>query len=282
MAKHDQNAPHSPITPQQAALLRWQIAAGIDETIEETPQNRFAELPSPALASEASQPETPVIIQKASSEPLAHLPAFEAMAKATALASTATTLAELRAAVEGFRGLAICRSATMPVFAQGVETPQVMVLGEAPGADEDRSGVPFCGKSGQLLDKMLAAIGLDRKQNAYISNVIFWRPPGNRTPNAEEIATCRPFVEKHIALLDPPCLFLLGSVAVKALLDKETALGKLRGSVYSFQNPANGKAYPVHLSYHPSYLLRSPQQKKLAWQDLLALKASLPNQAEPV
>lgn len=150
-----------------------------------------------------------------------------------------------------------------------------MIIGEAPGVQEDAQGIPFCGPSGMLLDKMLASIGLSRSENAYISNTVFWRPPGNRTPSPEETAICLPFVEKHIALVNPALLILAGGVATTTLLQKDQSISRLRGKLYDYTNPYLSKPIPTLLTYHPSYLLRSPAQKSLAWQDLLMAKQFL-------
>lgn len=239
---------------QALAILEWYTAMGVDETLGETPHDWH----KPVLV---SPPTTP---QHKSPSPA--ISANSALNDATKLAAEASTLAELESMIRHFQGLALCRTATQAVFAEGNLAAPLMVIGEAPGAEEDRRGVPFCGPSGQLLDKMLAAIGFSRAENAYITNSLFWRPPGNRTPSIEEITICRPFVEKHIKLQKPKVILLTGGVAVRALLDDETALGKLR------QKDLNYKGIPVIATYHPSYLLRSPSQKKLAWEDMIALK----------
>lgn len=249
------------------AILDWYAAMGVDELLEETPQNRLTAKPKrPPLKTAAAPSSSPATAQ----------PAAAALLQETqALADAAQTLAELEQAVKNFKGLSICKTATNPVFADGIADSQLMIIGEAPGAQEDRQGVPFCGPSGHLLDKMLAAIGHDRKKNCYISNVIFWRPPGNRNPSPEEIAVCRPFVQKHIALIRPKVLFLAGGVAIRALLEDDRSIGRLRGQVHSYHNPVDNRQTPVVVSYHPSYLLRMPTQKRLAWDDLLLLKAQL-------
>ncbi|NBO19007.1 MAG: uracil-DNA glycosylase, partial [Proteobacteria bacterium] len=141
-------------------------------------------------------------------------------------------------------------------------------IGEAPGAQEDLQGIPFCGPSGALLDKMLAAIGLDRR-SVYISNSVFWRPPGNRQPSAEETMICQPFVEKHIALVKPALLILAGGTATTAVLRKEASISRLRGKLYPYTNPYITEPVQTLVTFHPSYLLRTPGQKRLAWHDLL-------------
>lgn len=239
----------------ELAVLEWYLAMGVDETLGEEP---FA----------LRAPEAPPPVAAVPAAPLTASPAV-ALEETRALAAAATTLTELEAAIRGYKSLSLCRSATQAVFAEGAIDAPLMVIGEAPGAEEDRRGIPFCGPSGQLLDRMLAAIGFSRTQNAYITNSLFWRPPGNRTPSAEELAICRPFIEKHIELQKPKVILLAGGVAVRSLLQDETSLSRLRGKELSYKN------IPVIVTYHPSYLLRQPSQKRLAWADLLALKALL-------
>lgn len=200
---------------------------------------------------------------------------IEAIADARALADAAEDLAALENAVRNFNGCALRKTATNTVFAQGVAASRLMFIGEAPGADEDRNGVPFCGPSGQLLDKMLSFIGLNRAENFYITNTLFWRPPGNRQPTKEELEICRPLVEKHIALVNPKILVLVGGTATAAILNETRGITRLRGQVFSYQNAYMAAPVPVHVIYHPSYLLRQPLAKKQCWADLLALKKAL-------
>lgn len=198
-----------------------------------------------------------------------------AIADARALADAAADLAALEAAVRGFDGCALKKTATHTVFAQGVATSRVMFIGEAPGADEDRQGVPFCGESGQLLDKMLGFIGLHRAENFYITNTLFWRPPGNRQPTPEELAICQPFVEKHITLVNPKLLVLVGGTATKAVLGEDRGITRLRGQKFTYKNDYLAQEIPVRVIYHPSYLLRQPLAKKQTWADLLAIRDAL-------
>jgi len=167
------------------------------------------------------------------------------------------------------------KTATNLVFADGVPGAPLMVVGEAPGADEDRLGRPFVGVSGQLLDRMLGAIGHERKSNAFISNVIFWRPPGNRKPTADEIATCLPFIERLIVLARPQVLLLAGATAASALLQRTEAVGRLRGQWIDYQPTGLERAIPTLVTYHPAYLLRQPLAKREVWRDLLLLKGRL-------
>jgi DNA polymerase len=173
--------------------------------------------------------------------------------------------------VRAFEGCAIKKTASKTVFCDGNPQARLMVIGEAPGAQEDMEGIPFCGPSGQLLNRMLASIGLDRSK-VFISNTIFWRPPGNRQPSAEEIQACLPFVEKLIALVSPSLLVLSGGTSTTALLRKDTSISRLRGKLYDYTNPYLSTPIPVLVTFHPSYLLRTPAQKGLAWQDMLMVK----------
>lgn len=185
-----------------------------------------------------------------------------------------STLAELRQALADFEACPLKATAMHLVFADGNPRARVMLVGEAPGADEDRQGKPFVGLSGQLLDRMLAAIGLDR-ESVYISNVLPWRPPGNRTPTAQEVAQCLPFIQRHIALVQPQVLVLLGGVAVKALLPTQMGITRIRGQWQTLSLPGLTAPLPVLPTYHPAFLLRSPVQKRFAWRDMLALKQFL-------
>jgi DNA polymerase len=150
-----------------------------------------------------------------------------------------------------------------------------MLIGEAPGAQEDRQGKPFVGPSGQLLDRMLATIGLDRSK-VYITNVIYWRPPGNRTPTAAEIATCQPFLERQIELLQPKLLVFVGGIAARALLGVTEGVTKLRGRPFTYE-AGDGRSIPAIVMFHPAYLLRQPAQKRYSWRDLLAIKEKIKN-----
>jgi DNA polymerase len=185
------------------------------------------------------------------------------------------TLDKLRQAVASFDGCALKRTATNTVFADGIAGAPLMVIGEAPGADEDRQGLPFVGRSGQLLDRMLAAIGRDRKRNAYITNMLFWRPPGNRKPTDEEIATCLPFVWRHVVLAEPRVILLSGGTAAESLLGRQDGITRLRGRWYPLAVPGLDHPVPTMATYHPSFLLRTPARKGEAWHDLLEVQAKL-------
>ena len=186
------------------------------------------------------------------------------------LAAAANSLAELKTALENFDGCPLKKGATNTVFADGVPDHRIMLIGEAPGRDEDRQGLPFVGRAGQLLDKMLAAIDLNRKTNAYITNVLNWRPPDNRDPTPEEAAMCLPFLRRHIELVNPGIIILLGAVAAKHVMGKTDGIMRLRGKWLDYH--VNGRMVPVMPTLHPAYLLRRAVEKKLAWHDLQAIE----------
>jgi uracil-DNA glycosylase family 4 len=187
----------------------------------------------------------------------------------------ASRLALLRNKVMNFELCTLKHTATNTVFADGAIDAKIMIIGEAPGATEDAQGIPFCGESGKLLDNMLASIGLLRTKNFYITNTVFWRPPGNRRPTDEEIEICRPFVEEHIAIIDPELLILVGSTAVESLLGKHLQISKIRREYYQYTNKYLGRNITTTALFHPAYLLRQPMQKKTTWYDLLKIKAFL-------
>jgi DNA polymerase len=257
------------------ALLRWYIEMGADEAIGAEPVNRFA--PAPAIPASILAPTprpsaasaTAVAPPKALTESLA-----EAAQSARQLAASAETVEALAGVIAGFDGCGLKRTATNTVFADGNPAAPVMIIGEGPGADEDRIGRPFVGRAGQLLDRMLAAIGLDR-QSAHITNVVYWRPPGNRTPTTAEIASCLPFVLRHIALVHPKILVLAGGTAAGALLAGGQGITRLRGRWFDLEIPGLANPVPTLPMFHPSFLLRTPERKREAWRDLLALRARL-------
>jgi DNA polymerase len=205
--------------------------------------------------------------------PAPTVPAADATARAAReVARAANTLEELREALDGFTGCNLRLTATRLVFADGNPQSRVMLIGEAPGRDEDLQGLPFVGRSGQLLDRMLAAIGLDRN-SVYIANVVPWRPPGNRTPTPQETATCRPFIERQIELANPDFLVCLGGAAAKEIMGTSEGILRLRGNWRDFDT--GSRTIKAIATLHPAYLLRQPLQKRLAWRDLMMLRAAL-------
>jgi DNA polymerase len=258
-------------------LLQFYADTGVDEAIGDAALDRTAAPPPAAIP-------FPVQQQAAEAAPLpvfsvpAAAPvtgAVEALVDAKKAAAAANTIEELRAALESFEGLSLKRTATQTVFADGNPQARVMFVGEAPGADEDRMGKPFVGVSGQLLDKMLSFIGLTREQNFYISNVINWRPPGNRAPSDAEIALSLPFIQRHIELVNPAVVVFVGGVSAKALLQTAQGITRLRGRWTEYMPGGLKEPIPALAMFHPAYLLRSPAQKSLAWADLLSLKAKM-------
>ncbi|MDX1576653.1 MAG: uracil-DNA glycosylase, partial [Kiloniellales bacterium] len=205
----------------------------------------------------------------------------EAVIAAREAAAAAGDLDALKAAIEAFDGCALKKTASNTVVFDGTPRSPLLVIGEAPGAEEDRRGLPFVGPAGQMLDRMLAAIGIDRQSNALISNILFWRPPGNRSPNDAEIGACLPFVEKLIELSAARYLLLVGGPSAKTLLAKSEGVLKLRGRWFHYQNEFLPQPLPALVTLHPAYLLRQPAQKRLAWRDLLALKRAIEAGADP-
>ncbi|NOT39631.1 MAG: uracil-DNA glycosylase [Alphaproteobacteria bacterium] len=270
------------VDPAEArALLKWLVEAGADEALGDAPIDRFAVAAEPARVETAApvpRARTPEPLPQRKSEPLPQrAPAsFAVPARAggsAEIAARCTTLGELRSAVEAFDGCALKVTAKTTVFADGHPDASVMLIGEAPGRDEDLQGLPFVGRSGQLLDRMLNSIGLDRASSAYITNVIFWRPPGNRPPTPEEAAICAPFLLRHIELKQPKVLLLLGGTPVKHVLNVEEGITKIRGRWGRIV--VSGVEIPALPTFHPAYLLRQPGAKRQAWQDLLSLKLKL-------
>lgn len=259
-----------------AALLQFYADTGADEAMGEAPVDRTKPAEKIALFSApAAMIANPSAASGALPAAEAPLGTIEALGDARQLAAAAATIEELKAALDGFQGLSLKRTATQMVFADGNPQARVMLVGEAPGADEDRLGRPFVGVSGQLLDRMLASIGLSRESNIYISNVINWRPPGNRSPSEAEIALSLPFIERHIELVNPAVLIFAGGVAAKALMQTSQGITRLRGKWAEHKSDGLAKPIPTLPIFHPAYLLRSPQEKRLAWADLLKLQVRL-------
>ncbi len=255
-------------------LLDFYLEAGADALVGEQPVDRFA--PEPAAPPvRAPQPVSlpPGLETKGRAAPLAAPQApDEAAMAAREAAKNAKTFDELRAILEKFDGCALKVTTTQLVFADGNPQARVMFVGEAPGRDEDIEGLPFVGRSGKLLDRMLAAIGLDRS-SVYIANIVPWRPPGNRTPTPQESAICLPFIRRQIELVDPDILVCLGGPSAQTLLGIKEGITKMRGRWFTFNTGKREiRAMPT---FHPAFLLRSPLQKRFAWRDFLAIKKAL-------
>jgi DNA polymerase len=265
-----------PNSPDDAAalaqLLRWYADMGVDFAIDDRPHDRFADSAAaaarpPALSENvAPRPRAPRLTSAPETAPSLSTDIVAQSARESARA--AQTLDELREKLQNFEGCGLKTTATQLVFADGNPKAEIMFVGEAPGADEDRIGRPFVGRAGQLLDKMLAAIGLDRTL-VYIANVVPWRPPGNRTPTPLETSACLPFVEQQIALVNPKILICLGAASTQTLLSTKDGIMRLRGRWLEYDR--GGLKIPALAMLHPAYLLRQPGHKKLAWADLRLL-----------
>ncbi|MBB93671.1 MAG: uracil-DNA glycosylase [Rhodobacteraceae bacterium] len=244
------------------ALLAWQVELGATEAICDAPVDRYGLTVPTARGQAAVAPAAPgPAAPPAIAEP-------DPVDMAEKAARAAGSLEALRAALEAFEWCDLKKGARTTVFSDGVPGARVMVIGEAPGRDEDREGRPFVGRAGQLLDRMLAPIGLSRAENVYIANVLPWRPPQNRDPRPDEIAMMKPFLAAHIRLAAPEVLVIMGNISCQALLGKK-GITRLRGR----WDQAVGK--PALPTFHPAYLLRTPTAKREAWADMLALRARL-------
>ena len=252
-------------------ILNWYLDAGVTECIAEKPTNRFSPLSEVVLLKKrlADPISKAVPIQQNTT------PANNLLQSASQAAATANTLEELKEALMNFDGCALKTTAKNTVFGQGNPHADIMFIGEAPGADEDRLGLPFVGLSGQLLDKIMLAIGLSRQTNAYISNIIPWRPPGNRNPSNVEIALCMPFIQRHIELIAPKIIVTLGSTSFSSLINTTETISKARGTWHSYQTPNLSAPIQVMPVFHPAFLLRTPAQKKNIWRDFLVIAEKL-------
>lgn len=291
-----------PTTLDPLATLAWLVEAGAEEAVGDEPVDRFAKKkpatdvhspleggpkvdsrdsaktasgrgdgsrvdPTPKFASQIS-----TLAQGEDQKPTVLFSEPDSIGTAQSLARAANSLAELKSALEGFDGCALKRAATNTVFADGNPASRIMFIGEAPGRDEDRMGLPFVGRAGKLLDKMMEAINLDRT-SAYITNVINWRPPDNRAPSPEEAAMCLPFLRRHIELVNPGIIILLGAVAARHVMGFSEGIMKLRGRWLEYR--VGDRMVPVMPTLHPAYLLRQPAHKKLAWRDLQAAEQKI-------
>jgi DNA polymerase len=283
-----------PSSPQSALdILAFHRDAGVDIALEDAPIDRFAESVSESQQSRretAARDPEPRVLQNRSSDAGAHVTGLTpdrdneqkisaapvspdtATLAAREAAKSAKTLDELREALSRFDGCALKNTAKNLVFADGNPKARVMFVGEAPGADEDREGLPFVGRSGKLLDRMMAAIGLDRT-SAYIANIVPWRPPGNRTPTPQESAICLPFIQRQIELADPDILICLGKPSMQTLLGINEGIKASRGRWREFDT--GKRIIKAMATFHPAYLLRTPAEKKFVWRDMLALKKAL-------
>lgn len=261
------------------SLAGWWQDMGIEA--DSVPAPRKASLPAADRRPAASAPDKPAIVTPQAAQAAGFGQSDGDPADARKVVAPVKTLAELKAVIENFDGCALKRTARNTVFSRGNPEAAIMIVGEAPGRDEDEQGKPFVGRSGQLLDKMIRTSGLDPESDIYISNILNWRPPGNRNPSTEEIAICLPLIERHIALVKPKVLVFAGGVSAQALMRAQTGIMKLRGrwSEYRLKD-ADGEpgehvdAMPI---FHPAFLLRRPQEKARAWRDWLEVVKRVEN-----
>jgi uracil-DNA glycosylase family 4 len=260
--------------PTVQQLLAFYLEAGVDCALTDAPVNRLSD---PDIAQRPREPAPPspvgtipALIPAARGEPA--LAPEAAIVSAREAARTAPTLEALRELLEKFDGCALKSTATRLVFADGNPQARIMFVGEAPGREEDIEGLPFVGRSGKLLDRMIAAIGLDRS-SAYIANVIPWRPPGNRTPTPQETQICLPFIQRQIELVNPDVLVTLGNPSTQTLLSTREGIMKTRGRWFDYDTGT--RVIRAIATFHPAYLLRSPSYKRMAWQDLRAIAKAL-------
>jgi len=271
------------------AILAFYVEAGVDAVLQEEPVDRFGSDAQPApvaapykelpVSGAAAKPARPSLLAGATPRPAAVPAALDAPPSADAaimtareLARNAASLEDLRALLDSFEGCGLRKTAKQLVFAAGNPQARVMFVGEAPGREEDLEGLPFVGRSGQLLDRMMAAIGLDRT-NAYIANVVPWRPPGNRTPTPQETQTCLPFTLRQIELANPDILVCLGGPSAQTLLGIKEGIKRSRGRWHAYHTGT--REIRAIASFHPAYLLRNPIEKRFVWRDFLAIKKAL-------
>ena len=250
-------------------ILEWYLESGVTETIGEVPMNRFHTAETFTLLK-----KTPIVPPT----PVAQEPSFPSdslLQTSVQRATAAQNCEQLSSALNAFDGCSLKKTAKSTIFGEGVDRPDVLLIGEAPGADEDRLGRPFVGKSGILLDKIMASVGISRQTNAYITNIIPWRPPGNRNPSDIEISLCLPFLKRHIELLQPKIIVLLGGVALSAVVGKGETITRSRGLWQSYETPQTGAPIPLMPIFHPAFLLRNPAQKKWVWHDVLSIAQKL-------
>jgi uracil-DNA glycosylase family 4 len=255
-----------------AAILAYYADIGVDEMLGPEPVDQFAAAEK-AEASKADTSRTHALLREEDPpRTSAQGNAGNVLAEAAALARSADSIDALHATLKDFDGCALKRTAQNLCLCDGNSVARIMLIGEAPGRDEDIQGKPFVGRAGQLLDRMLAAIGLDRS-HVHITNTVFWRPPGNRTPTPQETAICRPFLDRQIELVDPALILVLGGAAAKELFATKDGILRMRGKWRKLS--IAGREIPALPTLHPAYLLRQPAQKKLAWRDLRSLRAEI-------
>lgn len=275
-------------TTALSALLDWYGMAGVDAAVApapvpawrmpseprgSAPQDRASQRPAISPVAVPPTMKRPANVAGPGARPALLVPESRRVGTARELAQSCGSLEELEAALQDFDGCALSETASRLCFADGNPEAKVMLIGEAPGAEEDRQGRPFVGPSGQLLDRIIRTIGLDRT-NVWITNTLYWRPPGNRSPTTGEIAVCLPFLERQIELLAPRFILFVGAIAAKTLLERTEGVTKLRGRPFTYST-ADGTEIPCLVTFHPAYLLRQPLNKRFVWRDMLAMRARL-------
>ena len=267
-----------------SAVLQWHIDAGCDECVADAPVDRFAVsaqmMTEPAAAAPARAPaqaapaSTPPGVSRGAKVDPREVDNNRQVKSAMELASAAESIDDLRAALAGFEGCPLKKTATNLVLSDGPADARLMLIGEAPGADEDRQGIPFVGPSGKLLNAILESVGLKREE-VLISNTVFWRPPGNRTPTTQEAAVCHPFIERLVEIVDPQVLVCIGAPATHTMLGQTQGISRLRGKWFKFQTPKLSHPIDATALFHPAYLLRTPIKKRDAWADIRMIKKRL-------
>lgn len=266
------------------AALQWHIDAGCDECIEDEPINRFELIDSaPMMAAPQQTQAQPAVISSAAASPGVSrgtkvdprdVDNNQQVRSAMMLAAQAKNIDELRQALDTFEGCILKKTATNLVLSDGPENAKLMLVGEAPGAEEDRQGLPFVGPSGQLMNAILGSVGIVREEVLF-SNTVFWRPPGNRTPTTQEAAVCKPFIERMIEIVDPKILICVGAPSAHTLLGQTQGISRLRGKWFSFQTPNLSHPIDAIALFHPSYLLTTPVKKRDVWNDIRMIKRKL-------
>ena len=258
---------NTPLTQDEAlAVLDWYRAAGVDTAVGDEPVDRFA------TSAVVATRRAPVLAAAPLPAPAPPVPLVTDPAETREIAAGAASLEQLRAAMAAYDGCGLKHRATQLVFADGNPEAQIMLVGEGPGEQEDKQGKPFVGRAGQLLDRMLGAIGLDRTK-VYIANMVPWRPPGNRNPTPDELAQCAPFLHRQVELVNPKLLVTLGNVPTQALFATAQGITRMRGQWKTLE--INNWSGPVLPTLHPAFLLRTPSAKAQAWKDMLSLKQAM-------
>jgi len=272
-----ENQPDNMAEKDILSLLQWYIDSGVDETIDDMPQDWYERFQERKLPHD-SPPSSPRKQSGGAAKKITPMVSIEQITQeAIDLAATCNNLTELNEVIKDFNGCSLKKTATNTVFSDGNPDSDIMLIGDVPGVDEDRFGKVLVGENGQMLDRMFKAIGLTREADLYLTNIVPWRPPGNRKPSPEEITVCLPFIRRHIELFKPKLLIFLGGISANNLLDSELGIARLRGKWFDYD--IYGQNIPVRPLFHPAYLLKQPKAKADTWRDLLEIKAKLKEQS---